>query len=258
MISLGWFQYTRLFSGKENELWNAESSTSHWLRGERYQHFGARYYDPVACAWTGEDPLAEKYYGITPYAYCAGDPVNKIDLNGRETVLVIDASNRPRDNGIKGTSYTAEIYCIKNGIISQKFRGSSYPNSVSNSNNMPAANTVKEGEYLYNNKYGHKGGTEKGLNIIDDIGRRRVPAFTPDNKETIATYVNVHAGYSDNGNATSRGSKACITIHPDDADAFFSNFNWTNKSKTTGDSSGSILIYRNSSVKEMLLLNTKQ
>ena len=82
MISLGWFQYTRLFSGKENELWNAQSSTSHWVRGERYQYFGARYDDPVACSWTVVDPLAEKYPGITPYAYCAGDPVNMVDPDG--------------------------------------------------------------------------------------------------------------------------------------------------------------------------------
>ena len=38
------------FSAKENELWNAQISTSHWVRGERYQYFGARYYDPVACS----------------------------------------------------------------------------------------------------------------------------------------------------------------------------------------------------------------
>ena len=60
------------FSGKENELWNAQSSTSHWLRGERYQHFGARYYAPVSCAWTGEDPLAEKYPGTARVIAVAG------------------------------------------------------------------------------------------------------------------------------------------------------------------------------------------
>ena len=28
------------------------------------------------------DPMAEKYYGISPYVYCGGDPVNKIDNTG--------------------------------------------------------------------------------------------------------------------------------------------------------------------------------
>ena len=89
------------FSGKENELWDAESSTSHWLRGERYQHFGARYYDPVACSWTGVDPLAEKYYGITPYVYCAGDPVNWVDKNGDAINIPIALAGAAIDYGFQ-------------------------------------------------------------------------------------------------------------------------------------------------------------
>ena len=32
--------------------------------------------------FTSIDPLAEKYYHLSPYAYCAGDPVNLIDPDG--------------------------------------------------------------------------------------------------------------------------------------------------------------------------------
>ena len=46
--------------------------------------FGARMYNPALGEWTSVDPLAEKYYNVSPYAYCANDPVNKIDLDGRE------------------------------------------------------------------------------------------------------------------------------------------------------------------------------
>ena len=28
------------------------------------------------------DPLAEKYFSISPYAYCAGNPVNIVDPEG--------------------------------------------------------------------------------------------------------------------------------------------------------------------------------
>jgi RHS repeat-associated protein len=46
--------------------------------------FGARWYDVAGVPmWTSIDPLAEKYYNVTPYSYCAGDPVNKIDPDGR-------------------------------------------------------------------------------------------------------------------------------------------------------------------------------
>ena len=46
--------------------------------------FGARYYDAFACCWTSLDPLAWKYPAITPYAYCAGNPMNIMDPEGRD------------------------------------------------------------------------------------------------------------------------------------------------------------------------------
>ena len=33
------------------------------------------------------DPLAEKYYAISPYVYCAGNPVNLVDEGGRKIVV---------------------------------------------------------------------------------------------------------------------------------------------------------------------------
>ncbi len=44
--------------------------------------FGARMYTPSNMRWLTMDPLCEKYYSISPYAYCAGDPVNRIDPDG--------------------------------------------------------------------------------------------------------------------------------------------------------------------------------
>ena len=46
--------------------------------------FEARQYDAIAPWFTSIDPLAEKYYSISPYAYCAGDPVNCVDPDGRD------------------------------------------------------------------------------------------------------------------------------------------------------------------------------
>ena len=44
--------------------------------------YGARQYDPILARWDRVDPLCEKYYGVSPYAYCGDDPVNKVDPNG--------------------------------------------------------------------------------------------------------------------------------------------------------------------------------
>ena len=45
--------------------------------------FGARSYDPAIARFTGVDPLAEKYYHLSPYAYCANNPANYVDPDGR-------------------------------------------------------------------------------------------------------------------------------------------------------------------------------
>ena len=49
--------------------------------------FGARWYDVAGVPmWTSVDPRAEKYYCLSPYNYCGGDPVNARDPNGCEWI----------------------------------------------------------------------------------------------------------------------------------------------------------------------------
>ena len=50
--------------------------------GTPYIDYGARQYDPVLGRWFAQDPLSEKYYGISPYAFCAGNPVRYVDFYG--------------------------------------------------------------------------------------------------------------------------------------------------------------------------------
>ena len=59
-----------------------------WDKELSLYDFSARYYAPEgAVSFTTMDPLCEKYYNISPYAYCASDPMNHIDPQG-DTVLV--------------------------------------------------------------------------------------------------------------------------------------------------------------------------
>lgn len=52
--------------------------------------FGARYYSPVMAKWGTQDPLAEDYYRLSPYSYCAEDPVNIIDEKGENYYYLCD------------------------------------------------------------------------------------------------------------------------------------------------------------------------
>lgn len=79
-----------LFSGKEDQGQALDLASGTTTPSDlRILDFGARHYDPIVPRWTTPDPLAEKYFPITPYAYCAGDPVNLVDPEGRFPVIVI-------------------------------------------------------------------------------------------------------------------------------------------------------------------------
>ena len=228
------------FSGKEKQHLRFQEVD--------YADFSARFYDPEGVIFIQQDPLQDDSPTLSAYTYCGNNPITIIDPDGRDSVYVFDRSMRPNDQGKKGETYTAEIFVEKNGTVTGPYRGSSYPNSKSNSDNSTKYNTVNEGEHKFNNKHGHHGGTEKGLNLVDQSGNRNTSGTNPNGDEVTMTNVNVHEGASDNGNYNSRGSQGCITIHPDDTDNFFSNFSWdAKKNSTKGSSNGSIFIYRKDS-----------
>ena len=55
-------------------------------------YFGARYYDSdLMTGWLSVDPMADKYPGVSPYTYCAWNPVKLVDPDGKMIV--------PNDDG---------------------------------------------------------------------------------------------------------------------------------------------------------------
>ncbi|MBO7489274.1 MAG: RHS repeat-associated core domain-containing protein [Bacteroidales bacterium] len=67
--SAGSFSFT--FTGKEKD---SESG---------FYYFGARYYDcDLSGLFLSVDPMSDKYPGLSPYAYCAWNPIKIIDPNG--------------------------------------------------------------------------------------------------------------------------------------------------------------------------------
>ena len=56
--------------------------------------YGARQHYPILARWDRLDPLCEKYYNVSPYAYCANNPVNCVDPDGRDGVKIVNEENK--------------------------------------------------------------------------------------------------------------------------------------------------------------------
>jgi|GEM_PF-145211 len=62
------------YNGKEFDM----------MHGLNTYDYGARQYNPILPIWDRVDPLCEKYYNVSPYMYCLGNPVKLVDLDGAE------------------------------------------------------------------------------------------------------------------------------------------------------------------------------
>ena len=102
--------------------------------------YGARYYESRYARWTTPDPLADKYYSTSPYAFCNNNPVNFVDPFGMDwystTEEIEDESGKKRQVtryhwteaksqeemyglGIEGT-YLGEAVVVFNGYYDEK------------------------------------------------------------------------------------------------------------------------------------------
>ncbi|MDL2262919.1 hypothetical protein LJC11_05405 [Bacteroidales bacterium OttesenSCG-928-I21] len=104
-----------------------------------FHYFEARYYDSDVSIWLSVDPLASKYPSLSPYVYCANNPVMLVDPDGRS----IDEWNVNISTGEKtwvsdkGGDETQHINLVTNGgtnIVSMSVDGNKeIVNNLSNS-----------------------------------------------------------------------------------------------------------------------------
>ena len=84
-----------------------------------FSYFGSRYYNSDLSIWLSVDPMSDKYPSMSPYVYCANNPIRLVDPNG-EAIWIpgIDEKGNVTYTAEKGDSYRTfvnQFYCFKKG-----------------------------------------------------------------------------------------------------------------------------------------------
>ena len=81
---VAYIPYGEVFVEQRNGSWNTPYLFNAKELDEEtgLYYYGARYLNPKDTRWLSVDPLFEKYVGMTPYNYCAGNPVGLVDPDG--------------------------------------------------------------------------------------------------------------------------------------------------------------------------------
>ena len=130
-----------------------------------YGYFGARYMDhELMTMWLSVDPMADKYPSISPYAYCAWNPVKLVDPDGREVYITGDAADKAtkqlssrgitvtRDNETGRLSYTltGKKLSKEDKVLMEAINSK---NVIVNVNATTSSTVEFEGESLGNSRY---------------------------------------------------------------------------------------------------------
>ncbi|MBE6266222.1 MAG: RHS repeat-associated core domain-containing protein [Prevotella ruminicola] len=84
------------------------------MHGLNTYDYGARQHDPILARWDRIDPLCEKYYSVSPYVYCANNPIMFVDLHG-DSITIDNQSIAAIYNGLEDGSHIHMKF--NNGVL---------------------------------------------------------------------------------------------------------------------------------------------
>ena len=184
--------------------------------GLGFTDYGARMYDDFTGRWFVPDPLAEKYASMSPYMYCGGNPINVIDIDGRDAIYI--AFPKYRANGIPFTGHAGVLlidnktgltkyyeYGRYNGSRIGKVRPVTIPNVVIGKDGKPTLKSLNrvlkqlsdisgdhgdiEGAYIISDKFKEMNDYAKNKMKENDDPKRKKYSIINNNCATFAEDV---------------------------------------------------------------------
>jgi RHS repeat-associated protein len=164
------------------------------MHGYDTYDYGARGYYAAMGRFTTVDPLAEKYYSISPYSYCGGNPVNRIDPDGmdiwniNEKGVIVSRKNDTKQDKI--TAVNSE------GKTKQNKEGNDVSISFKHGTIKTVSLKYKESE----------DGPEKKMDFFkvkgDDNGNKLFEFLAKPNETTNVEWSHAKVGNKEGDNAT--------------------------------------------------------
>jgi len=147
------------------------------MHGLNWQDYGARWLDNVRMQWTTRDLLCEKYYNISPYAYCGDNPENRVDPDGRQAPIVLPYLEAIYDVLFVGGAATATTMAA-----THQNEGETYTYSFNPATRTATA--VYKDNPGYNNQKGKdreaKEGLDKNQANVEKEKKANLPNPSPD------------------------------------------------------------------------------
>ena len=185
--------------------------------------FHARLYDPIGPGFTSIDPLAEKYYGISPYAYCAGDPVNCVDPTGKD---IYNVTSKGYIRKYDGTACLGTYLIFDHNIVELSSSENSYDavldGLTSSTNSTFGLMTAEQALTLQNvmtqgtEVEWEAQCTESGLgllmtshdeNMVKTTTKQKALDKTGIDKQDVMLQIHGHPGYNAQDGSTSEGTR---------------------------------------------------
>ena len=187
-----------------------------------YGYFGARYMDyELMTMWLSVDPMADKYPSISPYSYCAWNPVKLVDPDGEEIemnpYLIFNGAKRCLqiwdDNNTPDT-YNDDTFIGEYEAANNTIKGcKKWPDGIYSTD--PDFRTKR---HTHSNLFDNEGRpVDSPESSYGAGGIYQATTFTEDDG-TIRTGMGIHAGRENKGNHPwdlGRYTKGCIRTTSD-------------------------------------------
>ncbi|MCR4828827.1 MAG: hypothetical protein K5864_05120 [Bacteroidales bacterium] len=157
------------YNHKNGHFWQMDFTGKELDLETGYSYFGARYLEnTLTTLWLSVDPMADKYPSISPYAYCAWNPLKLVDPDGEEVNPIFSTEGKLLGTDDEG--YGGEAIVMDKSKFQQ---------------GMSHDLAEQEGHYLSKYGEGIRISDKDWKTVVNNGGERLIPTVSNESDYTI-------------------------------------------------------------------------